>query len=208
LRAESFKYLGIILNEDNNYQIHLQERIKNANKTYYMIQKFFKNKYISKKLKLKLKNTIIDKTLTSASETWILTNRDRKQMNIFERKVYRRILGPVYDNEKENRRILTNKEIYAIVKIRTITEITRLNRLCWFGHVHRMEENRIPKRVLHMNLGTRLRGRPRNRWQDEVREGGRIVGGEGWQEKVHNREEWKKLLRKARNRRILHMPVE
>jgi len=47
-----------------------------------------------------------------------------------------------------------------------------------------------------MNLGTkRLKGRPRNRWQDEVREGGRIVVGEGWQEKLHNRTEWKKLLR-------------
>jgi hypothetical protein len=52
-----------------------------------------------------------------------------------------------------------------------------------------MEENRIPKRVLYMYLGTRLRGRPRNRWQDGVRKDGRIVGGEGWQEKVHNREE-------------------
>jgi len=53
-----------------------------------------------------------------------------------------------------------------------------------------MEENRIPKRVLYMNLGTRrLRSRPRKRWQDEVREDGRIVGGEGWQEKVRNREE-------------------
>jgi hypothetical protein len=40
---------------------------------------------------------------------------------------------------------------------------------------------------------------PRNRWQDEVKEDGRIVGGEGWQEKVHIREEWKKLLRAARN---------
>jgi hypothetical protein len=37
-------------------------------------------------------------------------------MNIFERKVYRRILGPVYDNKKENLSILTNEEIYAIVK--------------------------------------------------------------------------------------------
>jgi len=60
-----------------------------------------------------------------------------------------------------------------------------------------------------MNLGTtRLRGRPRNRWQHEVREDRRIVGGEGWHEKVHNREEWKKLLRMARDRRILHMPKE
>jgi len=72
-----------------------------------------------------------------------------------------------------------------------------------------MEENRIPKRVLCMNLETtRLRDRPRNRWQDEVREDGRRVGGEGWQEKLHNREEWKKLLRTARNCRILHMPME
>jgi hypothetical protein len=72
-----------------------------------------------------------------------------------------------------------------------------------------MEGNRIPRRVLCMNLGmTKLRGRPRNRWQDEVREDGRIVGGEGWQEKVHNREEWKKLLRTTRNCCILHMPME
>ena len=60
-----------------------------------------------------------------------------------------------------------------------------------------------------MNLGTtRLRGRPRNRRQYEVREDGRMVGGEGWQGKVHNREELKKLLRTARNRHILHMPME
>jgi len=55
---------------------------------------------------------------------------------------------------------------------------------------------------------TRLRDRPRNRWQDEVREDERIVGGEGWQEKVHNGEEWKKLLRTARNRCILRMAME
>jgi hypothetical protein len=43
-----------------------------------------------------------------------------------------------------------------------------------------MGENRIPKRVLYMNLETaRLRGRPRNRCQDEEREDGRIVV-EGW----------------------------
>jgi hypothetical protein len=110
-------------------------------------------------------------------------------MNIFGRKMYRRILGPVYDNKKENWRILTKKEIYAIVKKPTVTETIRLNRLCWFGYLQRMEGNRIPKRVLYMNLGTRFRGRQRNRWQDEVREDGRIVGGDGWQENVHNREE-------------------
>jgi hypothetical protein len=55
-----------------------------------------------------------------------------------------------------------------------------------------------------MNLETK----PRNRWQDEVRENGRMDGGEEWQEKLYNREEWKKLLRSARNRRIQHMSME
>jgi len=96
-----------------------------------------------------------------------------------------------------------------VLKESTITETVRLNRLCWFGHVQRMEEDRIPKRVLYMNLETtRLRGRPRNRWQDEVREDEQTVGGKEWQEKLHNREEWKKLLRMARNLNILHMPME
>ena len=72
---------------------------------------------------------------THAAETWILTNRGRRQINIFERKVYRRILGPVYDNEKENWRILTNKEIYAMVKKLNVTETISLNRLRWFRHV-------------------------------------------------------------------------
>jgi hypothetical protein len=72
-----------------------------------------------------------------------------------------------------------------------------------------MEENRIPPKVLYMNVETtRLRGRRRNRWQDEKREDGRLVGGKGWKERVYNREEWKKILRTARNRRIVHMQME
>jgi hypothetical protein len=46
-----------------------------------------------------------------------------------------------------------------------------------------MEENRIPKRGLCMNLEST---KPRNRWQDEVREDG-IVGGEEWLEKIYKR---------------------
>jgi hypothetical protein len=48
-RVENFKYLGVILNEDNNHQTRLQERIKNNNKKYFMLQIFLKNKNISKK---------------------------------------------------------------------------------------------------------------------------------------------------------------
>jgi hypothetical protein len=82
--------------------------------------------------------------------------------------------------------------------------------LCWFGDVQRMEGNRIPKRVLYKNLEkkTRVRERTRNRWQDEVRGG---LKNSWWRRvagKVYTRKECKKLLRMARNRHILHIPME
>ena len=95
-----------------------------------------------------------------------------------------------------------------MVKNPTIAETIRLNKLHWFVHVQRMEENIIPKKLLSMNLETtRLRGRLRNRWQDEVRKDRRLDGGIAWRESIHNIEEWKKLLRTARNRHILRMPM-
>jgi len=57
--------------------------------------------------------------------------------------------------------------------------------------IHRKwKEIEFQKKVLYMNLETtRLRGRIRNRWQDEMREDGRLVGGKGWKERVYNRQE-------------------
>ena len=53
-----------------------------------------------------------------------------------------------------------------MVKTPTITETIRLNRLRWFVHVQRMEENKIPPKNIIYEFGkkTRLRGRPRNKW--------------------------------------------
>jgi hypothetical protein len=67
-------------------------------------------------MKVKTKNLCLLTYSYYVSETLTLTKRERKQLNISERKVYRRILGPIYDIQKENWRILNNKEISAVVK--------------------------------------------------------------------------------------------
>ena len=59
----------------------------------------------------------------------------------------------------------------------TVITEDKVKSIRWFGHGHRMEENRIPKRALCMNCGIRLRGRPRNRWKNGVREDGKLGGG-------------------------------
>jgi len=43
-RVENLKCLGVVLNKDNSNQADLQERVNNANKTYFMLLKFFKIK--------------------------------------------------------------------------------------------------------------------------------------------------------------------
>ena len=62
-------------------------------------------------IQLRLKNTIIDKMLTYVSETWT-----QKQLNIFEMKLYRRVLGPVYENKKKTGGYWPIKGIYPSVK--------------------------------------------------------------------------------------------
>jgi hypothetical protein len=68
-----------------------------------------------------------------------------------------------------------------------------------------MGGNRISRTGLYMNVeSTKPVVRTRIRWKDEVTEDGIIVSGGVWQEKVYNREEWKKVLR---NTRILYMDL-
>jgi hypothetical protein len=121
--------------------------------------------------------------------------------------VYRRILGPVYDNVKENWRILNNKDMYAIVQNPTITETVRLYTL-GLGMYREWKKIEFPKNTIFEFGNNKIERYRRNRWKNEVKEDCRIVGVEEWQEKVYNREEWKKLLRTARNLRILYMPTE
>jgi hypothetical protein len=90
-------------------------RIKNANKIHFMPNKFFKSKNIPKQTK-RLTKKHNNKQNVNTCIRKLDTNRDRKRINFSKGKMYRIILGPVYGNEKENLKILTNKEIYAIVK--------------------------------------------------------------------------------------------
>jgi len=80
--------------------------------------------------------------------------------------------------------------------------------LVWACTENGRKQNSPKKYYIWIQKQQGLKGRPRNRWQDEVREDGRPIGGKGWKERVYNTEERKKLLRTARNRRIRHIPME
>lgn len=70
--------------------------------------------------------------------------------------------------------------------------------LRWFGHMERMNNERLTKRVYMRDVdGRRRRGRPRNRWKDKVREYMK-EGGIAWEEGVvltGDRGTWRSFFR-------------
>jgi hypothetical protein len=86
-----------------------------------------------------------------------------------------------------------------------IVEDIKIRRLGWAGHIIKMEEERIPKKVLNGNFRTtRPVGKPRARWADVVqRDALRLLGIRGWRRRAENRDEWRRLMREAKSRKGL-----
>jgi hypothetical protein len=85
---------------------------------------------------------------------------------------------------------IRNEYTRGSLKVAPETEKMRSNRLAWYGHVMRMEESHITKRVMRMNVdGHPSRGRPKKRWMDCVKDDMRI---EGVSKETSDRREWKK----------------
>jgi len=72
-------------------------------------------------------------------------------------------------------------------------------RISWLGHLERMEEDRMPKKIFTQELeGTRRRGRPRKRWKEEVERDLQVLVVRSWRELVADRKKWKEIVRQAK----------
>jgi len=101
------------------------------------------------------------------AETWTLTKKEEQALLIFERKIFGRIYGPKYENGEWKSR--TNRELEEMSKGENIVKWKKGQRISLLGHLERMDEDRMPKKIFTQELeGTRRRGRPRKRWKEEV----------------------------------------
>jgi hypothetical protein len=98
------------------------------------------------------------------ADTWVLTNADKNALNIWERKILRKIFGPVQEGGIWRKR--TNKELYDMYKLPNLFIEIKRARLRWLGHVERMPASRLTKKIYSGKPeGRRTIGRPRTRWQ-------------------------------------------
>ncbi|KAJ4437782.1 hypothetical protein ANN_13720 [Periplaneta americana] len=160
---------------------------------------------LSKNLKVRIYKSVILLVILYGSETWTLTLREEKRLRVFENKVLRKIFGAKRDEVTGEWRKLHNAELHALYSSPDIIRNIKSRRLRWAGHVARMGEFRNAYRVLvGRPEGKRPLGRPRRRWENNIKMDLREVGYDGrdWIILAHDRDQWWAYVRATMNLRV------
>ncbi|KAJ4437185.1 hypothetical protein ANN_17320 [Periplaneta americana] len=203
--VEKFKYLGATVTNINDTREEIKRRINMGNACYYSVEKLLSSSLLSKNLKVRIYKTVILPVLLYGCETWTLTLREEHRFRVFENKVLRKIFGAKRDEVTGEWRKLHNTELHALYSSPDIIRNIKSRRLRWAGHVARMGESRNAYRVLvGRPEGKRPLGRPRRRWEDNIKMDLREVGYDDrdWINLAQDRDRWRAYVRAAMNLRF------
>ena len=172
------------------------------------MQNFLSFSLLPKYLNIKIYRTIILPVVLYGCETWLLTLREEPRLRVFENRVLRRVFGPKRDEVTGEWRKLHNEERNDLYSSPSIVREIKSRRTRWAGHVACMGEGRVVHRVLvGKPEGKRPLGRPRPRWEDNIKMGLQEVGGdcEDWMELAQDRDRWRALVSTVMNLRVPKM---
>ena len=124
---------------------------------------------------------------------------------MFENRVLRKVFGPKRDEVPGEWRKLHNEELNDLYSLPNIVRVVKSRRMRWAGHVTRMGEDRGVQRVLvEKPEGKRPLGRPRRRWEDNIKMDLQEVGGGrgDWMELAQDRDRGWALVGTVRDFRV------
>jgi hypothetical protein len=188
-----FKYLGTTLTNQNDIHDEIKSRLNSGNACYYSAQNLLSSRLISKNLKIKIYETVILPVVLYGCETWSLTLGEEHRLRVFENRVLRKIFGPKREEDGSWRK-LHNDELHDLCSSPNIVRMIKSRRMKWAGHVARMGEGRDVYRVLvGRPEGKRPLGRPRRRWEDNIKMDLTEIGidGANWIRLAQDRVQWR-----------------
>lgn len=156
-QCSEYKYLGMTLSQDGSLDQAIKERNILGRRAISLLNGILWDKNINKKNKTRIYDTIVKSIIVYSSEVWPLKVRTEKMLEATEMDYWRRAAG------KSRMERVTNERIREIMNVEhTIVEDIRDKQLVWFGHVQRMTDLRMPKKIMQWKPGgRRRRGRPR-----------------------------------------------
>ena len=123
------------------------------------------------KLKGKVYRTVVRPAMLYGAETWATTKRQESRIEVNEMRMLRWMCGVTRKDK------IRNEHIRGTTKVAQASRKITERRLKWYGHVMRMEEDRVVKRVMTKAIpGKRKRGRPKTRWKDACKRDMQTVG--------------------------------
>ena len=161
--VNKFKYLGSTVMCNNKMDEEIHTRMSNASISFGRLKtKVWYNKDLSFKTKCTVYRAIVLSSLLYGAETWPVYRIVSHKFNTYMMRHLRQILNVKWWD------FISNKEILAQANLHSMYELLSQKNLRWAGHVHRMDNTRLPKQILYSQLkeGTRGIGRPRLRFKD------------------------------------------
>jgi hypothetical protein len=105
----------------------------------------------------------------------------------------------VYVITEEIWRVKTNEELDKLIKHKNIINYIKAQRLSWFGHVQRMPDTRIVKKIFNWKpLTKRSQGRLKYRWEDNITQDICQMKIKNWIACVQDRGKWKEVIENAK----------
>ena len=187
-RVKNFKYLGSKVASDGNMDAEITHRVQAGWRNWRKMSGVLCDRKMNVKLKGKVYKTVVRPAMMYGAETWPLKKTQERKLEVEEMKMLRWMCG-VTKMDK-----IRNERIRGTAKVEKISKKNQGRRLQWYGHVKRREEEYVVRRVMEMEvLGGRGRGRPKQRWMDNVREDmrGKQLSGDD----VHDRAGWRRTVR-------------
>ena len=188
-RVTHVKYLGTSIEEEGGMETDIAKRVGAGWMNWKKCSGVLCDKNMPVKLKGKVYRTVVIPAMLYGAETWATTKRQASRIEVNEMRMLRWMCGVTRKDKIRNEHIRGTTKVAQ--SSRKITE----RRLKWYGHVMRMEEDHLVKRVMTKAIpGKRKRGRPKTRWKDVCKRDMQTVGlregDEGdrayWKEMINN----------------------
>lgn len=194
--VDSFTYLGSTLTTSATIDKEINNRIAKASAAFGRLRsKVWERRGISLKTKIKVYSAVVITTLLYACETWTVYKRHGRQLNRFHLNCLRKILHIKWQDKVPDTEVLNRT---GLTSIHTLLLKAQAR---WAGHVVRMDDYRLPKKMLYCELaqGKRHVGCPKKRYKDNLKASLRElhIDIDKWESNARDRSEWRSSITKG-----------